>query len=239
MSEAIIAIAVVAAAVYLLRPLFRTRGGWRFLLVVLLAALPAGPVRAQTGEPEASIGLLLIAVDVQRDHLRISEALRVVNTSSHPEVDLVITLPPGAAYPTYHRGLRAPVTIPGGFRDRLPPARGVQEVIYSYALPAGRAETIARTFPLRVRRLEIVVRGRGVELGASRGRALEALIVGRDSLPRWEIRDVAAGDAIAFTLRGLPASRPWLPAAGAGSFAVLLAAGLVAAVRDRSRPPEC
>ena len=231
MTETIIALAAVAAAAYLLRPLFRGRRRG-VLLVPLFLAATALPPAAVEGSA-ASIGLLLIAVDVQRDHLRVSEAMRLVNAVPPRELDLTITLPPGAVYLTSHRGLHRPVAVPGGFRDRLTLGRGVSEVIYSYALPAGRQQTITRTFPLRVERMEIVVRGRGVGLTASRGQAVEALDVGGDRLPRWEVRGLHAGESLTFIMRGLPVSRPWFPLAAAGIFAVVLAGGLTAAAGAR------
>ena len=228
MTEAIILLAAVAAAAYLLRPLFRGGGPRMLFLVPLLLAAYAMPA-AEAAGTEASIGLLLIAVDAQRDHLRVSEAMRLVNPGPARELDLTITLPPGAVYLTFHRGLRAPLAVPDGFRDRLTLGRGVREVIYSYALPAGREQALTRAFPLRVERMEIVARGRGVRLTASHGEMLEALLVGGERMPRWEVRGLSAGESVTVMVRGLPVSRPWLPAAAAGIFAVLLAGGLTAA----------
>lgn len=233
MTEAVIVLAAVAAAAYLLRPLFRGRDRRLLLLAPLLLGAYFGPA-AEAAGTDPSIGLLLIAVDAQRDHLRVSEAMRVVNSGPARELELTITLPPGATYLTFHRGLRRPAAVPGGFRDRLVLGRGVSEVIYSYALPAGREQAVTRAFPLRVERMEVVARGPDLRLTASRGQMVDALIVGGEQLPRWEARGLGAGEPFTFAVRGVPVSRPWLPAAAAGLFALLLAGGLLAAAMARA-----
>ncbi len=100
------------------------------------------------------------------------------------------------------------------------------------SVAAGRALALVRTFPLRVERMEIVVRGRGVGLEASRGRAVEALTLGNERLPRWEIRGVGPRQAVTVLLRGLPVSRPWFPLGAAALFAAALASGLSARLRS-------
>jgi len=162
--------------------------------------------------------------------------MRLVNPGPRRVLDLAITLPPGAMYLTIHRGLQQPAAVPGGFRERVELPRGISEVVFSYALPAGRERAVTRVYPLRVERLEIVARGRGVGLDASRGQMAGELTVGGERLPRWEIRGLSAGQPFMFTVRGLPVSRPWLPPAAAGIFAALLAGGLGAAARARAVP---
>lgn len=240
MIEVIIVLAAIGAAAYLLWPLFAGRSGRGRVLLLFPAFLTAfwcRPAAAGPGDP--SIGLLLIAVDARRDHLLISEALRIANAGPPRRFDLTVMLPPDAAYLTVQRGLTVPEPVPGGFRDRVALQRGLTEIVYSYALPTGTEQTIVRAFPLAVRRMEVVVRGRGVTLSAPRGRELEALMVGGERLPRWQAPPLAAGQAFAFTLRGLPTSRPWVPAAAAAGFAALLAGGLVISALARAvAPPQ-
>jgi hypothetical protein len=231
MTVAVILLAAAVAAVYLLYPLFRP-GARR--LVVLVALLLAAQGNAAAAEDPPSIGLLLIAVDVQRDHLRVSEAMRVANDGPLRAIDLTFTLPAGAVYVTEHRGLRVQAFEPGRFRARLTIPRGISEIAYSYALPSGSTQILARTFPLRVQRLEMVIRGRGVRLTASRGGAMAPLDIGGEHLPRWEVLGLRAGDPVMFSLRGLPVSRRWLPPVAAAAFAVVLAGGLAAAMMVRT-----
>lgn len=232
MIDALIVLAAGAAAAYLLYPLTRRRGRRLLVLIVLLLSAQTAAKAAVT---QPSVGLLLIAVDAQRDYLRISEALRMVNGGPPREMDLLFPLPAGAVYLTAHRGVRTPALEAGGFRARLTIPRGVSEIAYSYALPAASTRMLERTFPLPVQRLEMIVRGRGVMLAASRGGAVEPLQVGGESLSRWEVRAVAAGEPIAFSLRGLPISRRWFPPAAAGALAAVLLGGLAAAAK--ARPP--
>jgi hypothetical protein len=234
-TEAIIIISALGAAVYLLAPLRRRPGaGGRILLLLLPALLnlvTPSPVVAQPGEP--FIGLLLIAVDAQRDHLRVSEALRLVNPAFPRAVELEIALPPGAVYFTPHRGIEGLRPTSAGFSGRAVLGRGVHEVIYSYALPAKGEQRFERSFPLHAARLEIVVRGSRVHLAASRGTALPPIGVGGARLPRWEARDLGRGVPIVVDLRGLPVSRPWVPRSAAAVLAVVLAGGLTAAATRR------
>ncbi len=112
---------------------------------------------------------------------------------------------------------------------------GITEVVYSYAVPAQRRTVLVRSFPLPVRRLEVVVRGRGIRLTGMRGQALAPLDIAGESVARWEVTDLPAAERVAFVLDGVPTSQPWRPAALAGALAVVLCAGLLMAMRRR--PP--
>ncbi|HXF81231.1 MAG TPA: hypothetical protein VNN19_00550 [bacterium] len=171
-----------------------------------LAVLIALPVAA--GTPSEEIGLLLIAIDARRDHLRVSEALRLSNTAAARRVTLRLPLPEDAAYLTVHRGAARAVRTATGVAADVQLPTGLSELAYSYALPAGRAAVISRAYPLRVRRLEIVARGRAVQLVADRGGPAEPVSVDGERLPRWEARDLPSGDAITIRLDGLPVSNP-------------------------------
>lgn len=194
--------------------------------LVLFLALSPMTSAAPAPERDVSIGLLLIAVDAQRDHLRISEALRISNPGRETRVNLRITLPPASQYVTFHRGLVRPVETDDGFRDQVRLRPGLTEVAYSYALPSNRRATLIRAFPLPVRRMEIVARGRGLSLRAGRGQALAPLAVAGEHLPRWEVRTVRAGEGITIVLAGLPVSHPWLPYAAAAVLAGVLVVAL-------------
>ncbi len=213
----IIAVVIVLAAAYLLRPL---------MSAVVLVLMFAHAATAASAPPRISIGLLLVAVDAQRDHLRVSEALRLSNPGPAAVLDLAVALPAGSQYVTFHRGLVRPVESPTGFRDRLMAPHGLLEIAYSYALPAEARTQVGRAFPLPVQRMEIVVRGGGVRLWADHGQALPPLTVGGETLPRWDAGRLRAEETITFVLDHLPVSRPWLPPAAAGALAAVLATGL-------------
>lgn len=196
---------------------------YALLLILALSSVTSAVAAPRT---DVVIGLLLIAVDAQRDHLRISEALRISNPGGETVVDLRITLPPASQYVTFHRGLVRPSETDDGFRDRIRLRPGLTEVAYSYALPSNRRATFIRSFPLPVRRMEIVARGRGISLRAGRGQPLAPLAVAGEHLPRWEVRTVRAGEGVTVVLAGLPVSRPWLPYAAAAVLAGALAVSL-------------
>jgi hypothetical protein len=179
------------------------------------------------------IGLLLLAIDAQPDHLRISEGLRVSNPGPPVARDVHITLPPAAVYVTFHRGLPAARVTTSGFTDSVRFPTGVTEIAYSYALPAGRDVVLTRVFPFRAHRVEVVVRGAGVALAVRGGTALPLLQLGSERLVRWELRDVPAGSPVIMALRGLPVTRTWIPAAAAAGLAAVLAAGLALYLRRR------
>jgi len=173
------------------------------------------------------IGLLLLAIDVQRDHVRVSEGMRVSNPGPPVTREVRVALPPGAVYATFHRGLRSPGEMAGGFADVVRFQTGITELAYSYALPAARELNLTRVFPFRARRIEVIVRGPGVALAVRGGTALPPLRLGDQELLRWELRDVPAGSPVTMMLRGLPVTRSWIPAAVAGALAAVLAAGLI------------
>ena len=241
----IIVVAVVIAAVYLLRPLFTAA-----LVVLVIAAVPAAAAPSAaaplTAEPptgasparDLSIGLLLLAIEARRDHLRVSEALRISNPGGSRPLELTIPLPEDAQYLTFHRGLHRPVRTAAGFRARLWIPGGLSEIAYSYAVPSGSSATLVRSFPLPVARLEIVVRGRGAALRADPGRAADPLAVGGETLPRWEVSALAAGIPVTIALHHLPASQPWRPFAAAGGLALVLGSGLTVRVIRRRRNGE-
>lgn len=194
--------------------------------LVLMLALSSLTSAASAPRTDVAIGLLLIAVDAQRDHLRISEALRISNPGRETVVDFRISLPPASQYVTFHRGLVRPSETDDGFQDRIRLRPGLTELAYSYAVPSNRRATLIRSFPLPVQRMEIVARGRGISLRAGRGQALAPLAVGAEHLPRWEVRAVGAGESITVVVDGLPVSRPWLPYAAAAILAGALAVSL-------------
>jgi hypothetical protein len=194
--------------------------------VALLTALPAA-----AGTPSEEIGLLLIAIDAQRDHLRVSEALRLSNTAAARTVTLRLPLPEDAAYLTVHRGAARTVRTPAGFTADVRLPTGLSELAYSYALPAGRAAVISRSYPLRVRRLEIVARGGAVRLAADRGGPGQPVSVDGERLPRWEARDLPAFGAITIRLDGLPVSNPARPRWAAALLAAALGADLLRRLR--------
>jgi hypothetical protein len=204
------------------------------LLLVCTAVLAAASaVSSAPAQPASTleIGLLLLAIDAQPDHLRISEGLRVSNPGPPVTRDVNITLPPAAAYVTFHRGLPAARVTAAGVMDAVRFPTGVTEIAYSYALPAGRDVVLARVFPFRARRIEVVVRGAGVALAVRGGTALPPLELGSERLGRWELRDVPAGSPVIMTLRGLPVTRTWIPVAVAAGLAAVLAAGLIFGLR--------
>lgn len=211
----------------------------RAALLVALTILPATATAAPAVFPdEVSVGLLLIAVEVRRDHLRISEALRISNAGPPARFDLRVPLPEGAEYLSLHRGLDEAVRTPDGFTVRLRVERGLTEIAYSYALATTTRTSFARAYPLPVRRMEIVARGggrSGIRLLATRGRLLPPLAVAGEQLPRWEVPPLPAGAAVTVTLDGLPSSRPWLPAAGALGLAAVLAARLILYLKRAAR----
>lgn len=204
------------------------------LAALALAAVPAKASPAAAPPAPVSVGLLLVAVEVRRDHLWISEALRISNAGPPVTADLRFALPPQAQYPAVHRGLDAAVRTPDGFAATLRLGRGLTEIAYSYALASTSRTAISRTFPLPVRRMEIVVRppsGRTIRLTANRGQSVPPLQVAGEGLPRWAVRSLPAGAAVTIALVGLPVSRPWLPASGALALAGVLTMVLMAHIR--------
>ncbi len=226
MIVAIMIVASLVAAAYLLRPLLLA------ILAILLVAV-AGASAAPPPASQVSVGLLLLAIDARRDHLRISEALRISNTGLPKPLTLNVALPASAQYVTFHRGLRRPVETAEGFVDHPLIPTGITEVAYSYAIPSQRRTVVARSFPLRVQRLEIVVRGRGVRLLGMRGQALPPLDVGGESVARWEVTGVGADEPVILVLDDLPTSHPWRPVAASGALAAALCSGLLITVRRR------
>lgn len=214
------------------------------IILALVVAFPhaasaAPPTPTPSEAAEMSVGLLLVAVDVRRDFLRVSEALRISNPGLPVRADLRFTLPQGAQYLTLHRGLDEAVRTVDGFAVRPVAGRGLTEIVYSYALPTATRTSFIRAYPLPVQRMEVVVRGspraRPIRLRATRGRSISPLLVAGESMSRWAVPRLPAGTAVTVTLEGLPVSVPWLPAAGA----LLLAAGLgTALVLHLRRPPR-
>lgn len=215
-----------------MRPLF----GVTVAIWALLALAPA-TVQGSAGSSQVTIGLLLLAIDVQRDHVRVSEALRISNAGPRVDAEIAFPLPPAAQYVTFHRGLVGPKETPTGFVDRLHLPPGVSEVAYSYALATGGRAVLNRAFPFPVQRLEIAMRGEG-SLVAMQGQPLPPLTIGDQKVQRWEVHGLPAGKRVTLVLDGLPISRPWMPAAVTLGLAVALAAGLIAALRRQPHLPN-
>lgn len=205
------------------------------LLCVCAAILTVGaydsPAAGLPGTLE--IGLLLVAIDVRPDHLRISEGLRISNPGPPQTREIIVTLPRDATSVTFHRGLNSARGTPDGFSapQRFP--TGVTEIAYSYALAVGREAVLSRTFPLPARRVEIVIRGSGVQATVRDGVVVPPAEVGGERLQRWEVRDLPAAAPLVMSLRGLPTRRTWIPIAAAVGLAAVLSAGLLASLRRR------
>jgi hypothetical protein len=196
------------------------------IMLILGALTPvwAGP------QPLVRISLLLLAIDAGRDHVRISEAFRVTSTRDLTQVRTRIILPPQAQYVTVHRGFVSSTQTGDGFTGLIRLRGPITEVAYSYALPTGSREVIARVFPFDVDRMEVVGRGRHVRLAVMRGRELSPVVVGNETLPRWEIRGVPAGERVVIGLTGLPVTSRWWPSAAAAGLAGILMVGLLKGV---------
>lgn len=181
------------------------------------------------------VGLLLIAIDAQPDHVRVSEALRVTNAGDPRRLSVEIALPSRAQYVTFHRGIAAPVQTQHGFAGTIQLGHGITEVAYSYAVPTGSRDAIVRVLPFDVDRLEVVGRGAQIRLVDPAARELTPVIVGGDVLPRWEVRGVRAGRPILVEMAGLPVTSRWWPIGAAGGLAVILALGLLKGVTFASQ----
>lgn len=206
------------------------KGGMRYVAgAAVIAALTASTSAAPQTD-QVRISLLLLAIDVQRDHVGISEALRISNPGPAVLRDVQFILPPAAQYVTFHRGLVQPKETARGFSDRLVFRTGVTEVAYSYALPTGQRATIARSFPFRLERMEVVVRGRSAAFAMMQGQPLAPLVISGEQLQRWEVRNVPAGGRIVIALDNLPTTVTWIAPAVVLGLALVLGVGLAVAV---------
>lgn len=205
--------------------------GWLRSLAgaAVIAALTASASAAPQTD-QIRIGLLLLAIDVHRDHLKISEAVRISNPGPPVALDVQFILPPAAQYVTFHRGLVQPKETARGFSDHLSFRTGLTEVAYSYALPTARRIMIARSFPFRLERMEVVVRGRGVAFAVMAGQPQSPLVISGEQLQRWEVRSVPAGGRIVIALDNLPTTVTWIAPAVALGLALVLGIGLAVAV---------
>lgn len=186
-------------------------------------------------QPPIRIGLLLLAIDAGRDHVRISEAFRVTSPRDLTQLQTRIILPPQAQYVTIHRGFVSSAQTDDGFTGLIPLRGAITEVAYSYALPTGSSEVIARVFPFDVDRMEVVGRGRLFRIAVMRGRELSPVVVGSETLPRWEIRGVPAGQRVVIGLTGLPVTSRWWPSAAAAGLGGILVLGLLKGVTSASQ----
>lgn len=208
------------------------------LLACMLVMAVGFPSHSAAQPPSRlEIGVLLLAIDVQPDHLRISEGFRIGNPGPRQVRALTIRLPAGAAHLVVHKGLESVRSTSEGFSARMTVPTGVTEVAYSYALAVQRDAVLSRTFPLSARRIEVIVRGEDVRVAVREGSTLPPADLAGGPLRRWEVRDLAAGSPLVVGLSDLPTRRSRVPlAATLGLAGVLAAALLLSAATKRDAP---
>jgi hypothetical protein len=182
-------------------------------------------------------------VDIAPGALRIRAVQRFENPSDRtivipPRDPLTFPLPAGAESVIFLAGWRDPRLDGGRITDALPLLPGVTQVAYAYGLRATRREVIVPwLLPYGAIDVEMLVSDAGVEVTGDGLRA-------RGNLPgpsgqrflRFSGGPIPSQGAVMLRLRNVPSARnPW-PAGVTLVLALVLAAGLAAALRGPARP---
>ena len=177
-------------------------------------------------------------VDIARGALRVSAIQRLDNPSDRtivisPRDPLTFPLPAGAESVRYLAGWQDPRVDGGGITDAFPLLPGETQVAYTYALRPTRAQvTLPWMLPYGAADVEMLIADAGAAVEAD-GLRPRGSIRGPGGVRylRWSAGPIPALGSVTLRLGNLPSVRdPW-PAEVVAALALVLAAGLAAALR--------
>jgi len=177
-------------------------------------------------------------VDIARGALRVSAIQRLDNPSDRtiiisPRDPLTFPLPAGAESVRPLAGWRDPRVDAGGITDAFPLLPGETQVAYTYALRPTRAQvTLPWMLPYGAADVEMLIADAGAAVEAD-GLRPRGSIRGPGGVRylRWSAGPIPALGSVTLRLGNLPSVRdPW-PAEVVAALALVLAAGLAAALR--------
>lgn len=178
------------------------------------------------------VGLLGLAVDVREGYVRVSEVVHIQNPTQQTFLgEVILTLPAGARYVTFHEGLHTPRLEGTRITDRLIVRPGGHQVAYAYTVAGGGEVVLDRGVNWPVERLELFVTA-PAEARSPRLQPGAAVTSEGRTFTRASGRAIPPGD---LTLRvvGVPGARLWGAPVAAGLLAAMLVVGLVwALMRD-------
>ena len=177
-------------------------------------------------------------VDIAPGAVRVSAIQRIENSSDRtivisPRDPLTFPLPAGAESVSCLAGWRDPRVDGGGITDAFPLLPGETPVAYAYGLRPGRAQvTLPWTLPYGATDVEILIADSGVAVEADGLRPRGSILGPRGGrYLRWSGGPIPPSRGVALRLGNLPSAHdPW-PAGVGLSLALVLAAGLAAALR--------
>jgi len=176
-------------------------------------------------------------VDIASGALRVSAIQRLENPSDRTIVvasrdPLTFPLPPGAESVRYLAGWRDPRVDGGAITDAFPLLPGATQVAYAYGLRTGRAVTLPWTLQYGAADVEMLVADAGASVEAD-GLLARGIIRGPAGgrYLRWSGGPIPPLGKVVLRLGNLPSARdPW-PAGVVVTLALVLGAGLAAALR--------
>ncbi|HEV2281045.1 MAG TPA: hypothetical protein VGX75_01485 [bacterium] len=132
-------------------------------------------------------------------------------------------------------GWRRPQVVNGVITDAVPPLSGGAEVAYAWVFePRGETATLRWVLPYGATDIVLLVPEHGIRVSET-GLHADGVVTERGRrYARWSGGPAAPGDAVSVRLDGLSAPDGRWPELAAGLLAVVLAGGLIAALRRRS-----
>ncbi len=209
--------------------------------IVLTPSSPTRSVVLVAYEPAPDRSALRVAlvfgvVDAARGGVRVSVIQQWLNPTDRTAVTtasdpLAVPLPPGAEAVTWIAGWEHPHVAGGRIEDAVPVLPGTRQVAFAYGLAARRTSlTIPWDFPTGAGDVEILI-AQGVRAAADGLRPIGIVTEAGRSYERWSGGPIRPGGHVTVRLSGIRAEQDAWPAAVAGGFAAVLAAGLWRAFR--------
>lgn len=206
------------------------------LAAVILAVLGGGPgvVRAAAAPDRVAlrVALMVVAIDVNRGYVRVSEVLNLENPTNETfQGDVALPVPDGARYITYHDGFVRPRLDGSRILDRLTVRPGAYRVAVAYSVAGSGDIPLSRSTVMPIERLAVFAAA-PAQIRSSQLDPLSPVTNHGQTYARAAGRAIPPG-LLTLTVAGVPGVRSWPAPAAAGFLAVLLAIGLARAATAR------
>ncbi len=194
-------------------------------LVTAVAAAPAavagsaGPVAAQMG----------IGVETFPGYVRVSEVIHLRSSTPRAYVgEVVLPLPPGARFVTYHEGLVKPRVETDRIVDTMIIGSGMHRVVYAYSIAGAGTVKLDRQATMMIERVEVLSLAPATIHSDHLASALPVTL--RNQIYFRASGRVQAPGVFTLSISGVPVLRRWPAPAAAATMAVMLLIGLAVAI---------
>ena len=190
------------------------------------AAAPPTTVAASGGPVAVGLG---IGIEIFPGYVRVSEVLHLKSSSPRVFVgEVVLPLPPGARFITYHEGLVKPRVETDRIVDTMTIGPEIHRVVYAYSLAGAGTVKLDRQVTMPIERVDVLTTAPATVQSDHLASTLPVTL--RDQVYFRASGRVQAPGIFTLSVTGVPAPQRWPAPAAAATMAVMLLIGLAIAI---------